>query len=222
MVNNHEFSPHKFPNDCWNAYLLENAQYSNTGLPLFECSEVVPSDVISFKNASQACDSNPWIHFYESDNLLELVWESPQFYVDKLKRFPGIISPDLSIYRDMPQPLQIFNNFRNRTLAHWFSEQGFKVIPNIRWGDESTYSFCFDGIEANKPVCVSTLGVLKHKEDRESFKRGFAEMVRRLSPSIIIVYGQMPADVFSDYQESGIPFIHFDTDARKAQKRRKS
>ena len=220
-MNNNEFSSHKPPKDCWNAHLLENAQYSKTGLPLFKCSESIPPDVVSFKNVSQSPDNSKWVHFYENDNLLELVWESPEFYTNNLRRFPGIISPDLSIYRDMPQPLQSFNNYRNRVLAHWFSEQGFNVIPNIRWGDENTYPFCFDGIEANKPVCVSTLGTLRHKEDRECFRRGFAEMVKRLSPSVIIIYGQMPADIFSDYQISGIPFSHFDTDAQKAQKRRR-
>lgn len=218
-MNNKNFSARKIPVDCINARLLKKAKYSKTDLPLFECSDSIPTELISFKNAAQSKDAHEWVHFFERDDRLEPIWESPELWGERLKRFEGIISPDLSVYRDDPLYVQGWNTFRNRTLAHYFYEQGHKVIPNIRFGVENSYSFCFDGIESNKPVCVSTLGMLASNDDRKFFKEGFAEMLKRLCPSTVIIYGQMPPDIFGEYQVLGIPFIQFSTDAQKAKRR---
>ncbi len=217
-MNYKNFSARRSPIDCVNARLVRNAEYSKTGLPLFECSSSIPTELISFKNAAQSKDAHEWVHFFENDARLELIWESPERWVDRLGRFRGIISPDFSVCRDDPLYVQGWNTYRNRVLAYHFSEHGFEVIPNIRLGAPNSYFFCLDGIEPHKPVCVSTLGVLASHEDRKSFQEGFAEMIKRLSPSSIIVYGQMPTDIFGQYQAAGIPFTHFDTDACKARK----
>lgn len=219
-MNNKNYSARTIPTDCSNARLLKNAKYSKTGLPLFECSDVIPAELVSFKNAAQSKDAHEWVHFYERDDRLEPIWESPELWARRLKSFKGIISPDLSVYRDDPLYVQGWNTFRNRALAHFFSEQGFQVIPNIRFGARKSYPFCFDGVEHNKPVCVSTVGVLTSYEDRKSFQEGFAEMLKQLTPSAVIIYGQMPPDSFGKYQAAGIPFIHFVTDAQKAKERR--
>lgn len=218
-MNNKNFSARKIPTDCSNARLLRGAEFSKTDLPLFECSNSIPTELISFKNAAQSKDAHEWIHFFEKDDRLEAIWESPELWANRLKRFEGIISPDLSVYRDDPLYVQGWNTFRNRTLAYFFSGQGYKVIPNIRFGAKNSYHFCFDGIEPNKPVCVSTLGVLASNEDRKFFKEGFSEMLKRLSPSAVIIYGQMPTDIFGEHQALGIPLIQFSTDVQKAKKR---
>lgn len=218
-MNNKNYSARRIPTDCVNARLVRNAEYSKTGLPLFRCSSTIPTELISFKNAAQSKDAHEWVHFYEQDDRLELIWESPELWVERLRRFEGIISPDLSVYRDDPLYVQGWNTYRNRVLAHYFSEQGFKVIPNIRFGSEKSYPFCFDGVEPNKPVCVSTLGVLSSQEDCKFFQDGFAEMMRQVSPNAVIVYGQMPERLFGKYRAEGISFIPFETDAQKAKKR---
>lgn len=218
-MNNKNFSARKISTDCSNARLLRGAEFSKTDLPLFECSNSIPTELVSFKNAAQSKDAHEWVHFFEKDVRLEAIWESPELWADRLKCFEGIISPDLSVCRDDPLYLQGWNTFRNRTLAYFFSRQGYKVIPNIRFAAKNSYPFCFDGIESNKPVCVSTLGVLASKEDRKSFKEGFAEMLKRLCPSTVIIYGQMPPDIFGEYQALGVSFMQFFTDAQKAKKR---
>ena len=40
-----------------------------------------------------------------------------QKYLEKIKRFKGVISPDFSIYRNMPLAMQIWNNYKGRTLS---------------------------------------------------------------------------------------------------------
>lgn len=139
-------------------------------------------------------------------------------YLPLLKRFKGVISPDFSLYRKMPLCMQIWSTYQGRALAHWWQSNGIEVIPNVRFGDERTYSFCFDGIEPYSTVAVGTVGCIKRNEDRESFKRGLAEMVLSLQPKTIVVYGSAPDDIFGKYRNYGINIQQFDCQTELAHK----
>ena len=216
-MNRKNYSARKKIPDCWNARLLNNAEYlSELEFPYFPAANSVPQEMLSFKNITPYVDNTQWIHFYGNDDRLEHVWENPEIWASKLKRFSGVISPDLSIYRDMPIPQQFYNVYRNRVLVHYFTQQGISVIPNIRWGDERSYKFAFEGITERGTVCISTFGIIADGQDREYFKRGLAEMLHRLSPSTVLVYGQMPSNIFDQYQNNGVRFVHFDADTQKA------
>ncbi len=206
--------------DCWNARLLKNASYSEAeGLPLFQSAKEIPGDLLSFKYLHVKADTSKWVHFYGNDNLIERVWESPEFWAESLKRFAGIISPDLSVYRDMPPKQLEYNIYRNRVLAHWFDQNGIPVIPNVRWADKNSYNVAFDGLDQNGIVCVSTFGILADSSDRKCFTLGLAEMMRRLQPTTVLVYGRMPREIFASYQQNGTQFIQYTADIEKAHKR---
>ena len=70
----------------------------------------------------------------------------------------------------MPLVMQMWNTYRGRAVACWLQNNGVEVIPNVRFGDERTFSFCLDGIEENKTVAVGTHGCIKRKEDKIFFK----------------------------------------------------
>ena len=154
-------------------------------------------------------DFDSWVMFYEHDRKFERLWNNPKRYIGKLKKFQGVISPDFSLYRNMPLVMQMWNTYRSRALAAWFNKNAIDVIPNVRFNDERTYSFCFDGIEKEKTVAVGTYGCIKRREDREYFKSGLAEMVKRLKPGTIVVYGATPDVIFKPYKDLGIKIISF-------------
>ena len=118
----------------------------------------------------------------------------------------------------MPLCMQIWNVYRGRALANWLSENGLEIIPNVRFGDERTYSFCFEGIDKFKTISVGTHGCIQHKEDREYFKKGIAELVKRLSPQTIIVYGQAPDDIFKKYKDSNVKILQFESEILKSRR----
>ena len=99
-----------------------------------------------------------------------------------------------------------------------FQNNGVKVIPNIRFNDERTYDFCFDSVEKNKVVAIGTYGCIKTKIDREYFKKGLKELVTRLTPKTIIVYGAAPDSIFKPYKDKGIKIVSFDSEFSKAAK----
>ena len=150
--------------DVFHAFLVENADYDGYyELPVIRTSDHLPDKVIIFSKAMSKTwdDFDCWVVFYEHDRDFERLWNKPRQYLDKLKKFKGIISPDFSLYRNMPLIMQMWNTNRSRAIAVWLQNNGVEVIPNVRFGDERTFSFCFDGIEENKTVAVGTHGCIK-------------------------------------------------------------
>ena len=156
--------------------------------------------------------------FYEHDIKFERLWHNPKQYLAKLKRFKGIISPDFSLYQNMPLCMQMWNTYRGRALSAWLQSNGIEIIPNVRFNDERTYEFCFDGIEKFKTVALGTHGCIKRRIDKDYFKDGLAEMVKRLSPRTIIVYGSAPDDIFKKYRDMGINIMPFESEFSKSRK----
>ena len=212
----------KFNNyDVFHAFLVEKAEYDGKyELPVIKTSILITDHIVTFSKAMAQAWKNfdCWVMFYEHDKNFERLWNNPKAYLSKLKKFKGVISPDFSLYRNMPLVMQIWNTYRGRSLAVWLQDNGIEIIPNVRFNDERTYAFCFDGIEKFKTVAVGTHGWIKNRIDKEYFKKGLAELVKRLSPKAIIVYGATPDDIFKSYKDSGINIIPFESEFSKARK----
>ena len=78
------------------------------------------------------------------------------------------------------------------------------MISTVRWGDLTSFNFCFDGIEKGGIVAVSTIGVKKQKSH---FMLGYNEMLSRIKPSKIICCGkpfeEMKGDIIKvDYAKT--------------------
>ena len=216
-MNNEKFNNY----DVFHAFLVENADFDGyIELPVIKTSDKLPEKVVTFSKAMTKSwtDFDCWVVFYEHDKEFERLWNNPKQYLDKLKKFKGVISPDFSLYRNMPLVMQMWNTYRGRAVACWLQNNGVEIIPNVRFGDERTFSFCFDGIEENKTVAVGTHGCIKRKEDKIFFKIGLARMVQKLSPKTIIVYGSAPDNIFKPYKDMGIKIIAFESEFSKSRK----
>lgn len=207
--------------DVFHSFLVEKADYDGYfELPKIRTSSQLPDRVITFSKAMARTwnDFDCWVMFYEHDVNFERLWHNPKQYLAKLKKFKGIISPDFSLYRNMPLCMQMWNTYRGRAIAVWLQNNGVEIIPNVRFNDERTYEFCFDGIEKFKTVAVGTHGCIKNRIDKDYFKDGLAEMVRRLSPRTIIVYGAAPDDIFKKYRDASINIMPFESEFSKSRK----
>lgn len=207
--------------DVFHSYLVENADYEGyIELPKIRTSNHIPRKLVPFSKAMSKTwnDFDCWVMFYEHDVKFERLWNNPKQYLKKLKKFKGIISPDFSLYRNMPLVMQMWNTYKGRALAAWFQENGIDVIPNVRFGDERTFTFCCCGVEKNKTVAIGTHGCIKHIDDKVFFKIGLARMVQRLSPKTIIVYGSATDSIFKPYKDMGINIIAFESDFSKSRK----
>lgn len=55
------------------------------------------------------------VHFFIDDYQFERIWNDPDKYVDKLRQYACVATPDFSPYADMPLACQLFNHYRK----HW-------------------------------------------------------------------------------------------------------
>ena len=199
--------------DVFRAFLVESAVYDGEWeIPRMKPEDAEPERLISFSKSIRHKDSCAWVHFFEDDASIERLWNRPRVYLPVLKRYAGVISPDFSLYRDMPLVMQANNVYRGRALGHWLQENGVSVIPNIRFGDERTYGFCCAGIEPGGTIAVGSHGCIKGREDRRYFKQGLSAVMETLRPQRLIVYGSAPDDIFSAYRDSGISILQFDSE----------
>ena len=130
-------------------------------------------------------------HFFLDDYQFERVWKYPDRYIDVLKRFKAIITPDFSTYTNFPKVVQKFNHYRNLWLARYFQTNGIEVIPNISFSDESSFDWVFHGQPCNSLFCLSTVGCFKQNEVRELYLKGVEQAVYALNPSSLLVYGKL-------------------------------
>ena len=101
--------------DVFKAFLVENASYDGEfEIPCINTSDKLPNKLIPFSKAMHCSDYNQWVCFYESDDKFIHFWRNPKRYLPRLKKFKGIITPDYSLYRDMPYAVQITNTYRGK------------------------------------------------------------------------------------------------------------
>ena len=156
------------------------------------------------------------VHFFLYDYRFERVWEKPDTVLDKLRPYRAVLSPDFSMYLEMAPVLQLYNVFRNRWCGAYWASQGLRVVPTVNWGDETTFDFCFAGIEKGSVVAVSTYMASAHDnrcDQKEWFLTGYREMLRRIEPEKIICYHtpfpEMEGNiVYVDYERSSWRYLN--------------
>lgn len=147
----------------------------------FEIKELIPYRVDSRRNGIA--------HFFLDDYRFERCWKNPDSQIHELKKYDGVLSPDFSMYTNYPQAFQIWQVYRNRWCAVYWQSFGIKVIPSVSWSTEESYDYAFLGIEKGSVVAVSTVGILNDDNAKILFMNGFKEMLKRLEPKEILIYG---------------------------------
>lgn len=165
----------------------------------------IPSNLISVQKMNTAKNKRSYVHFFVHDQYFRRILKHTSKYIGAFQAFDGVISPDPSFKIGKGRWFCVRSVWISRAIGYYLQTQGIKVIPNIRWGDETTYSFCFLGVPKRSIVAISTVGAIKKDKNtsnalRAIFKNGLKEMLKRLEPTDVIVYGQMPQDIFGEFK----------------------
>ncbi len=169
-------------------------------------------ELISFNYAKiEKNRKDKGVHFFLDDYQFFRVWNTPCNYLDMLKNFKFVFSPDFSLYTDFPVALQIYNHYRKHWLGAFWQKHGIDVIPTIGWGDANSFEWCFDGEPIGGTVAVSSIGTQKGKLQKELFLKGYNKMLELLKPKNIIFYGKIP-------KECNGNIIHIDSFQEKYRK----
>jgi hypothetical protein len=176
---------------------LDHAQFIGEGkynipfiAPPETSLEISNLEWIPFNFAKTAKEKkNKGIHFFVDDYQFIRLWNRPNEYISLLSQFGAVLSPDFSMYTDMPMAMQIYNNYRRHWLGAYWQRLGITVIPTIGWSTPESYEWCFDGDPENSIVAISTVGTQKNKKSKELFNQGYEQMLSRLHPTKILCYG---------------------------------
>ena len=177
----------------FNAYNLadfdENDSEGFYQMPKLYPCDVVPDDIRSFNYMMSATERDFGIHFYCDDYQFERLWNRPWQYIDKLKEFQCAFTPDFSLYMDMPMAMKIWNVYRSRLIGQIMQRNGINVIPTVSWAEEDTFGFAFDGLPKEATLSISTIGVKQDPAATQVWRDGMDEMMKRLKPKRLLVYG---------------------------------
>ena len=132
------------------------------------------------------------IQTFVYDYKLTGLWNRPGRYVDLLKRAGCVLSPDYSLYADVPRAVNLFQHYKKHWLGAWWQAQGIVVIPTICWAGTDSYVWCFDGEPRASVVAVSSVGTQRYALDKQGFLRGYDAMLERLKPETILLFGNIP------------------------------
>lgn len=192
--------------DAYNLSLIDCLQLDNDWqMPIIKKTEFVPNDLIGFNYAKTSDQKESGIHCYIDDYQFERLWNTPEKYIEVLAKYSCFLSPDFSLYMDMPMPVKIWNIFRSRFIGAYYQNKGIEVIPTLSWAEPATFAFCFKGIEKGGVVSVSTIGVKNDTNALKIWHDGMNEMIKQIEPSTIIVYGGK-----IDFDYKGIREVYFE------------
>ena len=100
-----------------NPLLLRN-QFEQSGT--FEIP-VIHKEKVSLENLTligydkiSSGKENQVVHFFLDDYKFEVLWNNPEPRVERLSAFKAVLSPQFSLYSEMPMAVQIHNTFRSR------------------------------------------------------------------------------------------------------------
>lgn len=175
---------------------LEKGQFEGTGkydMPVLEPVTELPEikEWISFNYV--LTDNNPEgkaVHFFIDDYQFERVFNQPEKYVDKLRQYVCVATPDFSPYGDMPLIAQMWNHYRKQWVGAWLQAHGVTVIPTVRAStDERSLEWYLDGIPKGGIVIMSSMWTGKENLVDIS-QTEYLTMKKHIKPKKVFIYGK--------------------------------
>lgn len=161
----------------------------------------LPLALVPFDKRYQTKNRRQWVHCYLFDFRFRQIITDTEKHLESIRPFDGFISPDPSLYRDVPIATQIANTYLNRAVGHYMQRMGIPTVANIRWSTDKSFSFAFAGAPSSSTLATSNHGSLRGRENLYWFERGFDEMVCRLTPKRVILHGNLTEGLCERYPE---------------------
>ncbi|MCR5183936.1 MAG: DUF4417 domain-containing protein [Opitutales bacterium] len=162
----------------YNFPLLRRQEVDITNLSLIPYHLTKPNDK---KN------KNCGVHFFIDDYHFSEVFEKPGIAFKRICDYKFLMTPDASLYREMPKWKLIENIGKSRYCGAYWQSKGKTIIPTISWAGLSTIDICTSAIEKGCVIAISTIGCQMSKFD---FLVGYDRVIKTLEPATIICVGK--------------------------------
>lgn len=121
----------KLADEGFRVSLVETATFDGDfEIPYIEAPDkfIIPSGMVPFTLREKSENHSDFVCFYEHDTEFREIITDTEEYIDDLKRFPGIISPDCSLSLDAPLCVQIADIYLSRAVAHYLQKKEFTLF----------------------------------------------------------------------------------------------
>ena len=162
----------------WEIPLIRKQQIPTSDIRLIACSDTRRDD--------REENTGAGVHFFTDDYRFFDIYDHPERSLGKYSQYAFLLSPDFSLYADMPLWKQLENVAKNRWVGAYWQCKGLTVVPTVSWSTPLSYSFCFDGVEKGSVVAVGMIGC---KSNKEMFLSGYKAMLQKIEPEAIICFG---------------------------------
>ena len=190
--------------DGFQAFLTEKANFVGE-IKMPEIVDMgntsIPKELISFDKLKTSNTKRGYIHFYIHDKVFASFIANAPSYLKYLSQYDGVITPDCTLAIGQLDYLQMTNTYFNRAVGVYLQQHGIPVIPTVRWSDEDSFRYCFNGLPKHSILAVSTHGCIKSNEQKRMFRTGLIKMIELLEPTDVIVHGYMPLSIFEGLEK---------------------
>jgi Domain of unknown function (DUF4417) len=155
-------------------------------IPALPAATVIPAKLVAYSDRGIISRTTAGaVHFFLDDYRFETCWSYPDRALQRISKLGVALTPDFSIWADMPRAMQLWQVYRSRWFGAYMVERGIEVIPTVGWGHHGTFEFCWAGIAPESVVAVSTVGTTAL-----DFSLGWLTLLDKLRPSRILLYGK--------------------------------
>lgn len=179
-----------------NMHLMEDMEFSEQyGFPIIKAidASIDVSKLVFVPYSSRkgiAAKDNIAVTFFEDDyKFAYATWNRLSRTTLLLKEYTTLLTPDHSLYVDMPDAYNIFQIYKSRFAGAYWQKCGYNVIATASWGNADSFSYCFEGLPKNTIIAVCGIGINRCKAATKLWEMGIRQLVHRLSPTMILVYG---------------------------------
>lgn len=88
------------------------------GIPQIEPTQITCNNFIGFNEAKSSKKTDSGVHFFLDDYQFERCWNSPDRYIEVLKRYRCVLSPDFSLFTEFPKACRCIIIIENTGLVH--------------------------------------------------------------------------------------------------------
>ncbi len=149
--------------------------------------------------------------FYTEDYRFEATWSEAVETIERVLPHRPLcaISPDFSLYADMPMAQQLWNIYRARWVSRYWQEAGIKIIPSLA---TSSNPVCRKFAHAGWPKRPSVValqmrtGGVKSKGQVDATLEDIASLIAEVNPKRLLLYGVKVRETFEYFLPKGIEY----------------
>ncbi len=164
------------------------------GIPGLPACSLEPARLVSYadRKACEKAEPGSAAHFFLDDYRFEVAWSKPERAISRVSRVGAALTPDFSLWTEMPLCMQQWQVYRSRWCGAWMAHHGITVIPTASWSGPESYAWAFAGISAGSVVAVSAVGTRRDRVASRLFAAGFDAMCSAIRPRLVLAYGPLP------------------------------